>query len=365
MAPLKKLVVRGAIDNSNPAFTTYYLAGSNRDSADKHEIELQEQDPLVEITLDDGTTWMVDATTLHEVFPELDPATNSSVQRSGDPSEFEMPSSISAPSSERGIIGKIAVKLLKVFVKKGIEIGIGKLAEKLEDKLLVNHIPEDSDVWKELDKVQYLEKGAGIFRLNKGFEFEVFKEKKATKPYFLFIHGTNSDTYGAFKDLYQTDVWNSIHKKYGKNVLAFQHRTLTDSPLTNVVKLVKMLPNNAVLHIISHSRGGIVGDIINKFSTPKEDDSTDQNQVAIGFNNIHLDLLREEGDDQEGVSNRKVDIENIKILNDHFKKNKVTVEKFIRVACPAAGTTLASKRLDIVLNVFSNLMGGVVGDVFN
>lgn len=368
MEPLKKLIVRGTVEEVG-GVTTYYLAASNRDSADKHEIELKEKDPLIELTLEDGTTWMVDSTSMHEVFPELDPATSSGAQRSGDSSEFEMPFSISAPSSERGIIGKIAVKLLKIFVKKKIETktidAIKGVAKKLEDSHLVNNITKESPLWGKKEEI--IAKGAAIFRVNKEFEFEEFDETNATKdPYFLFIHGTNSDTLGAFTDLKDTDVWSTIHKTYGRNVLAFQHRTLTESPLTNVVKMVKMLPEKAVLHIISHSRGGIVGDILNKYSTPSEESqkgSTTKKEVAVGFNDIHISLLEDEGDDQEDIFNRAEDIENINILNAHFKRNKVTVEKFIRVACPAAGTKLASKRLDTVLNVFSNLIPGVVGEV--
>ena len=77
-----------------------------------------------------------------------------------------------------------------------------------------------------------------------------------------------------------------------------------------------------------------------KYSTPskKSQNGADgQKEVAVGFNDIHISLLEEEGDDQEDVFNRAEDIENIKKLNEHFKNNKVTVEKFIRVACPAAG----------------------------
>lgn len=365
MEPLKKLIVRGTVEDAEDGAKIYYLAASNRDSADKHEIELKEQDPIIELTLDDGSTWMVDSTSMHEVFPEIDPAINSGAQRSGDSQEFEMPFTISAPSSDRGIIGKIAVKLLKVFAKKGIEQGLGKLAKNLEDKHLVNNIDDDSPLWKKLNRKKYLEKGAGLFRVNGDFQFEWFDDTVAADKYFLFIHGTNSDTFGAFQDLQQTEVWKTLHETYGKNVLAFQHRTLTDSPLTNVVKLVEMLPTNSVLHIISHSRGGIVGDILNKYSTAKKGSKDyKEDESPVGFNDIQLSLLEEEGDDQEGIFNRAKDIENIKILNEHFKNNKVTVEKFIRVACPAAGTKLASKRLDIVLNVFSNVFGGTFGLVF-
>jgi hypothetical protein len=40
---------------------------------------------------------------------------------------------------------------------------------------------------------------------------------------------------------------------------------------------------------------------------------------------------------------------------------KIVIEKFIRIACPAGGTTLASKRLDYFLNISMNLLGVATG----
>ncbi|MEM7187006.1 MAG: CHAT domain-containing protein, partial [Bacteroidota bacterium] len=361
MEPLKKLVVRGTQEKNEDGVITYYIASSNRDSSEKHVIDLEKQDPVVEVTLDDGTVWMVDSTSMHEVFSEVDPAVPSDLNRGGDPTEFEIPSTISAPSGgDRSIIGKIAVKLLKVFAKKGVEHGIGKLARKFEDSALLNNIPDDSPLWDKLDKDEFLDHGAAVFRVNEDFEYDLFTDKRASKPYFLFIHGTNSDTFGAFEDLKNTDAWSAIHKKYGRNVIAFQHRTLTESPLTNVAKLVEMLPDKAELHMITHSRGGLVGDILNRYSS-----SSDEDKKVVGFNDQHLALLEEEGDDNDEVTNRADDIANIKHLNKVFEKKEINVTKYIRVACPGAGTKLASKRLDVVLNVFGNLIGATtVGSVF-
>jgi len=345
MTPVKKLIIHGTKEVHGEV-TTYILEPVKRDGTNTNTLKLDDNDQIIELTLDDGTTWMVDPSTLHEVFPEIDPALDTPAKRDGDPTVFVMPGSMEAPATKRGIIGKIAVKLLKVFAKKKIDGKIKDIVIRLEDKHLLNHI--NPPVSKQLNAQGFPENGAALLQVTPTFDFKVFDGKSSSDPFFLFIHGTNSDTFGAFEDLQNSMAWDSLHKTYGNNVLAFQHRTLSESPLENVVKLVEMLPNGAVLHILSHSRGGIVGDILDKYSGLLE--------KAKGFNDRHISLLEEEG-------GREEDIKNIKALNKHFEKKQLTVEKFIRVACPAAGTKLASKRLDHVLNVFTNLIPGLFGDI--
>ena len=346
MEPIKKLVVYGKKETEEDGVVVYNLQASNRDVSNQHEIHLEANDKLLEVILDDGTSWMCDASTMHEVFPELDPALKPPGSRDMQTDVFVLPDSVEAPSTERGIIGKIAVKLLKVAAKKAIGSGVVALSKKLEDKNLQNEI--DINV---LPK-NFLATGAALFTVDKDFKFGTFDGKPSNSPFFLFIHGTNSDTFGAFQDLKSSSVWTTLHQIYGKNVLAFQHRTLSESPLLNVVKLAQMLPDNSVVHMLTHSRGGIVGDILNKYSSNND-------EASIGFTSQHIALLEKEGDREE-------DIQNIEALNKIFKDKKITVAKFIRVGCPAAGTKLASKRLDHILNVFFNLItlvGGPFVDV--
>lgn len=341
MEPIKKLVVYGKKETEQDGVVVYNLQASNRDVSNQHEIHLEANDKLLEVVLDDGTSWMCDASTMHEVFPELDPALKPPGSRDVQPEVFVLPDSVETPSTERGIIGKIAVRLLKVAAKKAVGSGVAALSKKLEDKNLQNQV--DVSV---LPK-DFLATGAALFTVDRDFKFGTFDGKPSNSPFFLFIHGTNSDTFGAFQDLKASPVWNTLHQTYGKNVLAFQHRTLSESPLLNVVKLAQMLPDNSVVHMLTHSRGGIVGDILNKYSN-------NNNEASIGFNTQHIALLEKEGDREE-------DIENIEALNKIFKDKKITVAKFIRVGCPAAGTKLASKRLDHILNVFFNLVSLVGG----
>ncbi|HEX5026123.1 MAG TPA: hypothetical protein VFV68_12665, partial [Agriterribacter sp.] len=345
MLPIRNLVVYGQkkadpIDGS----VTYVVESSNRDADNKHTISLEEKDKQLEFVFSDDTIWICDAATLHELYPEADVATKPPGERSLGDGSFELPASIQSPGSERGIVGTIALKLVKVFAKKAVTSGVGKIAENLENKHLKNGIPANSPVWAGGFEKKMVEEGAAVLRIDKNFTFSKFDTGDINKPFFLFIHGTNSDTLGAFAELAKAPAWGTLHGLYGNNVIAFQHRTLTKSPLENAVKLATMLPNNINLHIISHSRGGIVGDIMCMYSSAN-------GNIPIGFTNENIDLLKKE-------TGRESDIENIKTLNKIFKTKKISVTKFIRVACPAAGTKLASKRLDHILNVFFNLFGG-------
>ncbi|MEO5684686.1 MAG: CHAT domain-containing protein [Chitinophagaceae bacterium] len=345
MNQLRNLVVYGQketslADNS----VVYVLESSNRGADNKHVIALDDKDKQMEFVFADGTTWFCDAATLHELYPEADPAIRPPGQRSGDNDSFELPPTIQSPAAERGIIGSIAVKMLKVFAPKAIGTGVADLAKKLENKHLIHGIPENNPVWAGGFQEKFIKDGAAIFRIDEKFGFNDFSARPSNDPFFLFIHGTNSDTLGAFADLSKSAAWANMHSRYKDNVIAFQHRTMTESPLENAVKLAILLPENANLHIISHSRGGIVGDLMCMYSTIK-------GVAPIGFTNENIELLKKEG-------NREKDIEHIKTLNKIFKTKKISVTKFIRVACPAAGTKLASKRLDHILNVFFNLFGG-------
>lgn len=360
MEPIKKLIIYGEkyVDPSVNE-EVYHLQVSNRDLAPQHEVDLEGK--TIELQLSDGVTWMCDASTLHEVYPELDIKINKSAQRDGGTEAYVLPGSIDAPPTERGIIGKIAVKVLKLVAKKTISEGIGSIALRLEDAHLKNGMDDSDTVWAEAEKLfksnkdnniptktNLIKNGAGLFRMDENFKFSLFDKtdkKLLNKPFFLFIHGTNSDTLGAFGDLLGTSAWTTLHRVYGPNILAFQHRTLTQSPLENVVKLADMLPNQATVHLLTHSRGGIVGDILNKYAANAE--------TSKGFTQDHLALLEQE--------NRQEDIDNIKALNRIFQDKSITVEKFIRVGCPAAGTKLASQRLDHILNVFFNLVSLVGG----
>src|ERR1700736_4306552 len=115
----------------------------------------------------------------------------------------------------------------------------------------------------------------GLFRLKRDGSFG---ERIAPGPltdasaeYLVFIHGTASSTEGSFSGFWKneagktTQEWDQIASKYiapghdQGRILALEHRTLSQSPAQNALDLANLLPAGAKLHLITHSRGGLVG----------------------------------------------------------------------------------------------------------
>jgi hypothetical protein len=301
---------------------SYQLGRSTRGMADNHEINLKNGEVL-ELKFDDDTSWFCNADTLEDVFPEA------VVSKRSSSDVFIIPQGISNASEERGLVGDILLKALNVFAKKKITIEIAELAADLEKKQLDNL--------------------SGLYLMDNNFKMKAFTATASTKPWLIFLHGTNSSTTGSFGELMQTELWNFIQQQYAGQVLAFQHETLTKSPLQNVLEMIEQLPQYASVHLISHSRGGLVGDVLARFCTGNENNR--------GFDVNEINYLKKE--------NRKADVKHIEAIKKVLVSKKITVGKFIRVACPASGTTLASGRMDNFFNMTFNLVGLATGMVAN
>jgi CHAT domain-containing protein/pimeloyl-ACP methyl ester carboxylesterase len=195
--------------------------------------------------------------------------------------------------------------------------------------------------------VEKMEAGlaTGLHGLNANLEFIAFDKNTVVKdkPYLLFIHGTNSNTVGAFNELKKNDAYAGLFKYYEGRLLAFEHRTLSESPLINVAQLLSALPNNIILDVVSHSRGGIVADLLARCSGGGL--PFDSNERKIIETNQEFAFLSKEAD----AANKAAEGKNL------------VVAKLVRVACPAAGTVLIDNRLDVVVNVFFNLLKLIPG----
>jgi hypothetical protein len=206
------------------------------------------------------------------------------------------------------------------------------------------------------------------------------KTLPAERPLLVFLHGTMSSVRGSFGDLWAAGkdeagqaaaaARESIKARYGTNVFAFEHRTLTESPIRNALALVEQLPVGAQLHLVSHSRGGLVGELLCLAERdPREDplqpdllealfktDRTVAEQIGLG----PLEADAAKARDAAYAQDREQLVALLKALD----AKQIRVCRFVRVACPARGTTLASGRLDRWLSVINLLTGnGLVGDV--
>ncbi|TXE03423.1 CHAT domain-containing protein [Algoriphagus aquimarinus] len=293
---------------------------------------------IVEFEFEDNTVWMADNESLTTLFQQ-------EIKRSADGDELYLPDELESSEQDRGIIKKIGIKLVKVFVKKNIiKPKMLEMATNLENKQLA--FPAE-----DFKEVEYgvLAACSPEIELGKLKFSETSKEADldVSSRYLLLLHGTASSTFSSFGDLKDSKEWKDLIKGYGKNhLLAFQHRTLTASPLENILELVKVLPSGIELDLVSHSRGGLLADLLARFSTDSR-----------GFDETEIELLKKH--------DRVVDQKVIKQISDILKTKKIKVKSMVRVACPANGTTLASNRLNIFLNVTFNLVGLAVGQVGN
>ena len=153
-------------------------------------------------------------------------------------------------------------------------------------------------------------------------------------PLLVFVHGTFSTTSGSFSKLWSQYPQHvrTLFAKYADRVYGLEHPTLGVGPISNALTLVQALPKGARLHLVTHSRGGLVAEVLARVcANPKL--SPDDTALFKG-------------------TEYKAQRDALKTLVDEVKTRGIKVERIVRVACPARGTLLASKRLDAYLSVF-------------
>jgi pimeloyl-ACP methyl ester carboxylesterase/tetratricopeptide (TPR) repeat protein len=150
------------------------------------------------------------------------------------------------------------------------------------------------------------------------------------EPILVLIHGTFSNTAGAFGALWKDHprVVEELFDKYDDRVYGLEHPTLTVSPVINALALAQQLPEDAKVHMLTHSRGGLVAEVLACVAQ----DRASALERAATLND----------GDREAVQ----------ALAKLVGERNIKVERIVRVACPASGTTLASKRLDAYMSVF-------------
>ena len=304
---------------------SFSVSPATRSDAPEQKFSLT-GDHLIEIILEDNTVWIGNQDTLEELFPEAGAANR------GESNEWTLPSELTDDSTDRGVFKKIALKVVNLFVKKqvGAKMAefIGPIAKKLEEKQFEGH-------------------GEGLYTLSPEFDMTLIDKPLDSGDYLLFIHGTGSSSKGSFSELKGSKLWMHIQDVYKPgHVLALQHRTLTESPLTNILKLVDKLPAEANIDLISHSRGGLVSDLLCRFAAD-----------ARGFDSNEISCLQNEG--------RAYEIPRILEIEKLIRGKKITIRKQIRVACPARGTILAGRRIHDFFNITMNLVGLVSGQNVN
>jgi pimeloyl-ACP methyl ester carboxylesterase len=174
---------------------------------------------------------------------------------------------------------------------------------------------------------------------------------EAEGPTLLFLHGTMSSFGGSFgalwdaKNIAGAEARRQLARRYG-HAYAWEHHTLTESPIENALALADKLPDGAKLHLVSHSRGGLVGDLLCLGQRVKGEEPLSPNRIQKIF-----ELAAGPGKSGARDKALKSQAGQLQRLIETLERQEVNVERFVRVACPALGTTLASGKLDRWLSV--------------
>ena len=146
----------------------------------------------------------------------------------------------------------------------------------------------------------------------------------------VLIHGTFTNTAGSFGKLWShhPDRVHTLFSRYGDRVYALDHPTLGVSPIANAITLANALPPRARLHLVTHSRGGLVAEVLARVCANPRD-------TFDAFSG-------------KGYAAEKRQLQE---LARTVSRKGIAVERLVRVACPARGTLLGSGRLDAYLSV--------------
>ena len=158
-----------------------------------------------------------------------------------------------ARGGSRGALGTVikALDLFGVDLEGRVALGLG---EALENRLLGQspglYRVDLGDTWA----LSALPEGTGI--------------PKANGPTLVFLHGTASSCKSSYSDavgagqLGRVGPAPGLRRATATGSIAWEHRSLTESPIANALGLAMLLQPGVELHLVSHSRGGLVGELL-------------------------------------------------------------------------------------------------------
>jgi pimeloyl-ACP methyl ester carboxylesterase len=193
-------------------------------------------------------------------FPDDVPADPDAVAtRGGDRRTYTVPRRVGraegGATEQRGLIGAVGKKLLKVLIFRLADPVLGKVGDYFAGR------------WEEAHRRHLLRDFApDSFTARDAVALEAADwQRLAQGPSLLFVHGTFSECHTGFNRI-PRDLMTELHTRYGGRVFAFDHFTVSESPTDNAKWLAKTVPPGAGIEvdIVAQSRGGLVSRVISE-----------------------------------------------------------------------------------------------------
>jgi pimeloyl-ACP methyl ester carboxylesterase len=176
--------------------------------------------------------------------------------------------------TQRGIIGAVGKKLLKVLIYPITDPLLGPIGEHFARKWETKKRPYGIRTMTP-DNFQKIDAGAFT-----DADWATMGSGRAL----LFVHGTFSTAHGGFAQLPKAAM-RELSDLYGGRVFAYNHFSLTDDPQTNAQEFFKRIPADVTLDvdIICHSRGGLVSRALAEHAPDAPDGSGKMRVGSIVF----------------------------------------------------------------------------------
>jgi len=208
--------------------------------------DLGEQAGQVVLATDEGgiTTWHL----------PRDRSNAPTTTRGGGTRTFLIKSAVAPPPATgagRGVIATVGTKLLQVLVFPITDPLIGAISETFARRWEEKNRPYQLRSFRAAEHTQ---PAPGDLRPDE------IAAMAAAGPVLLFVHGTFSRAHRVF-DSVPLPTMTDLDQRYGGRLIALDHFTISDDPLTNARWFAKALPEGTALtlDVVTHSRGGLVG----------------------------------------------------------------------------------------------------------
>jgi len=302
--------------------------GARRGTQDEVRVTAVPGEDVVVLHLTNGPSLMLHPATARDLMLAQGSATRSAGNSA--PGEVAVPAELkwrgleqSAPTRGGGFLGDVLLSAIDIIT------GIGK--DEVADfaaSLAVQKVDSQVD--------------AGVYGLraeslrplkDSGLKLDLVPAAADGGPLLVLMHGTFVETVSTFGKLWALHPQRvrDLFTHYGDRVYALDHPTLGASPFANAMTLVRTLPHGARLHLVTHSRGGLVAEVLARLAGQRQIGAAD----FAFFAGAQYTAQRNE----------------LQLLHEEIVARDIHVDRVVRVACPARGTLLASRRFDAYLSV--------------
>ena len=326
---------------------THVLSGARGIGSCRAALDIGAAD-VVQLLLSDGSSLLASALDLPRYLGPAAPA------RDGAPATIEVglalrPQGVRpAPGASRDGLGAWMLRALRVYRGGAGAMTALAAAGAFQDR--------------------QLEQRLGLYRcgIEQGAMTQVASLPPGPEPVLLLLHGTAASTARSFGGLWRNGLAPRLAAQYGNRIYGYEHRSLSESPIHNALALVRQLPHGAVLHLLAHSRGGLVGELLARAQRVDSRGAVDlagDGLERLGENTVGGEAFNSH-DIEHFVAQSQLcgragyadDAARLRELSMELKTRAIRVARFVRVGCPARGTTLMSGRLDRWASVMFNLL---------